>query len=536
MSERISFEVETNITSATTDVKKFGDEVGKANTKLKDTKVNVSKVVDEAGKLSKSTKRSLGNFRLMGVSMNDVTKNFAILGDVGKKVFTNFTGFFKNGGRAVKVMFGGKARVGIKLFFAVLKSGIAATGIGLLLLAFGSLVAYILQAKEKAGFLKEAFRGISATVKVLGERLAGVGHAIGLFFTGNFSEAADEIRNAFSGIKEDIVETYVEMKTEEQTIKDLASASRSYEKGIGAAKNEMKKLRDESEDTSTHEMIRQNKLREAQALELKWLKKKRRFAEDSTERAKIDAEIEAQKYNAIKEMTQLQESIQADKDAAKKEADDKTQASTDRMIELQDELDVLMLDKERDRAIKSLQIQERKEIESVSLMENAEKLKAKIRDKYMKLRESVDVKFKKKVEYTEKEITDATISSIGNLAGAMGKAAGDNKELAIASSLINTYMGITSALGSGPPPANFIQAAAVGVAGFVAVEKIASQDVPGTDTAAKPSMAAPPNPVVTGNFALTGSTDDVDMKAIVVADEMSDQQNQLASIRRRAAI
>jgi len=53
--------------------------------------------------------------------------------------------------------------------------------------------------------------------------------------------------------------------------------------------------------------------------------------------------------------------------------------------------------------------------------------------------------------------------------------AGVNKGIAIVNAVINTALGITAALGSGPPPASIVLAAIVGVLGAVQIALIASQ-------------------------------------------------------------
>lgn len=83
----------------------------------------------------------------------------------------------------------------------------------------------------------------------------------------------------------------------------------------------------------------------------------------------------------------------------------------------------------------------------------------------------------------EKEAKIANLQAIAGALDQFAAAAGQDtaigKAFAVASATINTYLGITKALGAYPPPFNYIAAAGVGVAGFSNVKKIVSTKVPG---------------------------------------------------------
>jgi hypothetical protein len=78
-------------------------------------------------------------------------------------------------------------------------------------------------------------------------------------------------------------------------------------------------------------------------------------------------------------------------------------------------------------------------------------------------------------------------TSIGN---ALVAVFNKSKPAAIAQALINTYVGITQALASLPPPWSFVQAAAVAAMGFAQVRNITSTSESGGGAGA-PSVAAP---------------------------------------------
>lgn len=132
-----------------------------------------------------------------------------------------------------------------------------------------------------------------------------------------------------------------------------------------------------------------------------------------------------------------------------------------------------------------------------------------------------------------------TVGALGNLASAMSSLAGDNKELAIAAAIMDTYAGANKAYAQGGI-AGIASAAAIVVAGLANVNKIMQTDVPGRTSAGSASVdASTPAPeFFSGSFDLQGAVtpEQQPLQAFVLTDEMTNSQNQLANIRRRATI
>ena len=131
------------------------------------------------------------------------------------------------------------------------------------------------------------------------------------------------------------------------------------------------------------------------------------------------------------------------------------------------------------------------------------------------------------------------LDAYANLAGALSTLAGENKALAVAEAIMSTYSGATKALAAGAgTPAGWINAAAIIAAGLGNVSKIMAVDVGGGGggggNVAAPSTPAPQ--MMSGAFDISGGVAPEATKAYVVTDEMSNSQNQLANIRRRATI
>lgn len=149
----------------------------------------------------------------------------------------------------------------------------------------------------------------------------------------------------------------------------------------------------------------------------------------------------------------------------------------------------------------------------------------------------------KQYEKQKSDIVQAGIneqlSAYSSLASALSGLAGENKALAVSSAVIDTYVGANKALAQGGA-LGFISAAAVIASGLANVRKILKTEVPGTTgTSSTPNIdSGTPAPQMMGGGALQLSNvqETQPIQAYVVTDELTDNQNKLAYIRRRATI
>jgi len=135
------------------------------------------------------------------------------------------------------------------------------------------------------------------------------------------------------------------------------------------------------------------------------------------------------------------------------------------------------------------------------------------------------------------ENADMQIQAYSDLAGALSSLAGDNKALAIAQATIDTFAGANKAFAQGGV-AGFVTGAAIIAAGLSNVRKILSTDVGGGGGGGStPSIESTPAPeMLSGAFTLGGVQEQQPVQAYVVTDDMTNNQNKLANIRRRATI
>ena len=131
---------------------------------------------------------------------------------------------------------------------------------------------------------------------------------------------------------------------------------------------------------------------------------------------------------------------------------------------------------------------------------------------------------------------EAQLAAFSQLAGSLSALAGDNKELAAAGAIIDTYAGANKAFAQGGI-AGFVTGAAIIAAGLANLQKIYATDIPGDSGGTSGTISQTPAPqMMSGAFELSGGQAPEPLRAYVVTDEMTNSQNQLANIRRRATI
>jgi len=150
---------------------------------------------------------------------------------------------------------------------------------------------------------------------------------------------------------------------------------------------------------------------------------------------------------------------------------------------------------------------------------------------------AIEKEFNKQKSLLIQENVNSQLEAFSGLAGALSSLAGENKALAIASAVIDTYVGANKAFAQGGV-AGFATGAAVIAAGLNNVRTIMQTDVPssGGGGGASAPAAQPAPQMMSGAFELSGGVEPEPTRAYVVTDEMTNSQNQLANIRRRATI
>jgi hypothetical protein len=509
-----------------------------------------SGAVDSVNKVDEAVKKT-------GRSAKKTSKELSAFAEGGKQLVSSLDRM--TGGLASKFVAVGKAA---KLSGKAMKSALISSGIGLAVVALGVIVEYWDDISEAIGLtnkdlerhneLLELGSGVldseAAYYKERKKVLINSGQDISKINKEIAENEAKQLKNLDQRIVNqrklfDKANKEYSANRNEETRQAVVDAK----KLAFALMTEREKIRNQKLEEST--VVIDPKIREAEkkaALQAEKEKAKAREeadrkakeAEKEAEKAKIEAierirkglidteaEERAEKLRLIKEDYDQQIALAAEfygtnsikileLKAAQKLAEDEQQALFDEQDKArQDKLD----EEEKDRKEKQLADDKKISDAAIEIAELEEKAKRTSLDGYA--------------------------GAISSLSSTIGKETAAGKGLAIASSLINTYAAITGQLktaaaspGGAIPGYAIAQAIATGVAGFVAVKKIASVKVPGgggsgsSQTGSLPTAPTPPAFNIVGASGETqladaiGSQTQRPARAYVVSNDVTTAQ------------
>jgi len=133
----------------------------------------------------------------------------------------------------------------------------------------------------------------------------------------------------------------------------------------------------------------------------------------------------------------------------------------------------------------------------------------------------------------QEALASAVTGALQSIATAVGEETAAGKTLAVATAIIDTYMGATKALAAGAgTPVGYINAAAIIAAGFSNVRKMVSTPIPGANDTASASAPTGPSVSIVGGSAdpsaqiarSLAQQNQKPIKAYAVATDMSTQQ------------
>tara|TARA_R110000751_G_scaffold11436_1_gene40388 strand:- start:45 stop:1961 length:1917 start_codon:yes stop_codon:yes gene_type:complete len=543
----------------------------------KEATSEVKKSTSAKKESNKESKESIGNFQLMGVSLNGVKAAF---------------------GRVIPMA---------KAMFGSIKAGLISTGIGAFVVLIGSLVSYFTNTKRGADLLKQAMAGLGAVVSVLTDLFSSVGETIVGAFTDpkkaisdlwefiktnlmnrltgvidQFKAAGKIIQSAISldweGVKEGaedygkaLIQVGTGLDVEQQKafldgIKDIGVEMKKEAAAMSALEKRTQALR----DADMEFMIQKAKTRQE-------IESARLVAEDETKSAKerldnLKKALELEEKTTKRELELAKERMLIQKQEmllSENSAEDEQ-----KLAELKTEI----IEKEtasikmRRRVVTEVNALEREILaeekarakEKQDLIDIEFDAKIKANDEWNKKQISdakkvADAKIKEanRVAKEEEQITKAVESfkkaTIQKGFGAAAAMAGENvalsKGVAAAQVIYNTQQGIMAAMGATsiadkllPYPLRLANAIATGVMGAAALSTIMSTNPAsgggggGGGAAGAASGGTPAPQMMSGAFEMTGAVEPEPLRAFVVTDDMTSSQNQLANIRRRATI
>ena len=562
-------ETETNLKLEKIGLKDLENQQKDNNKVLKEQSKDLKGVSKDLKGVNEEAKNSIGNFKVMGVSLNGLKSSF------------------------------GKIIPAIKLMFGTIKAGILSTGIGALLIAFGSLATYFTSTQRGADKLSVALAGIGAAFDVIKDRISTVGEAISLAFSGEFTEASDKLKESVTGIVDEIKKEVAIMTALEKRVKSLRDTEIEFTVQKAKTRKEIEKARLLAEDETKSQDIRIEALKKAlkleqettnQELELarervniqkEQLEQSENLVEDKkkladfqadlinketksfrlqkrvqTEINELERELLTEKKQRVKEQQDLLEKQINDQQAL----DEENQAKSDqydadqlaakksfeeKLLQLKNTTTLLLIEDEQERASKQLEIQEENERASIDAMQLSEEQKIALKkassDKFIELNKDLE-KSDEDVAANKKDLQNQTLSATSAFAGAINKIAGENKQISAATALIDTYVAVQQVMSDKTIPSTAIKLLTAGgvlASGLNNVKNIYSTDVgTGGGGGSIPSgdSSTPAPEMLSGKFELGNTQEQQPVQAYVVTDSLTENQNKLAYIRRRATI
>lgn len=161
------------------------------------------------------------------------------------------------------------------------KIALAATGVGLILVALGSLVALLSKSQKAIDFVNATFARLTSAVNVIVDRLVIFGEGVVKLFQGEFSEAVDKFRGSVSGVVDELRRDDEVTKLLERDKVRLRERQRELNVEFAKSRATIEELRLAAEDETKSAGERQKALKEAIRLENEFGKQRIDLAEEN---------------------------------------------------------------------------------------------------------------------------------------------------------------------------------------------------------------------------------------------------------------
>jgi hypothetical protein len=436
---------------------------------------------------------------------------------------------------------GGFVRVGgaIKSMATALK----AAGLGLFLAAFAKLLDVFRQNQKVVDFFNIAMESLSIAFNDLFKFLENNIGAVTGYFKSIFEDPKQTLIDFGNTIKESVIERFESLM---DTFGHLGKALKhlfagEFEEAWGSVKDAGK----ESVDIITGVDGSVDKITKTVKTATDAIKD---YAKSTVETATTMVELRKESELAAVKVQGLIEEYDRQAEKLRQVRDDETKTFEER-IAANEELGRVLKEQEEEM-LKLIDIRIREaelDVAKNNSIENQVKLQEALNEKkaveaqitgFQSEQLVNQVSLQKEQAQVALENAEAQLQAYSDLAGALSSLAGENKALAVAQATIDTYAGATKAFAQGGVT-GFVTGAAIIAAGLSNIRKILSVDVGdsggGVSGGALLSETGTPAPeMISGAFTLTPEQQPV--QAYVVTDDMTNNQNKLANIRRRATI
>jgi hypothetical protein len=508
MKETFEFEIKGNIKDAAKDVEKLADELKGG---VKETK-ELTKATSEGGKgfkgLTGSVKKLGSGLKALGVGL----------------ILAAFT--------QLKEIFGQNQRVadGFK------------TTTEFLSIAFNDFFRFLSNnIGTVTGFFKDLFENPQEKIKQLGniikqrfintfkeatEVLGLAGKAFGQLIKGQFQAAFDTAKEAGKQVIDVYTGVDGSFEKVKETIKTTAKGIKEYTKStFDAAKSNVELDKSAALAESRNRILLEQFDRQAEV--------QRQIRDDESKSMPERIAANEKLGELLKEQKELMlANADISVDAAQKELD-KNKENVELQIALNEAI------AEREGIIAQVTGFESEQLtNTISLKREQQDLEKELQEQALEnIKEEADKR--QELHDLEQERKQEQMAAFSQLSGALGDLLGESKAMAVAQATIDTIAGATKAF-SQTGVAGFVTGAAITLAGIANVRKILATKVPkekgGGGSIPSATGQAPSPQMTSGAFTLTTPQEAEPPRAFVVSDDITNNQNKLANIRRRATI
>ena len=559
MAEELDFSIKSNINDAAKDAEKLGDNLGKA----KDQTKGLAKETEEVGK---SAKKSVSGVKKLAV---------------GFKTLATATGFIFLVTKAFEIfkeVLGKNQKVVDTLN----------TAMEVLSIAFNDLFSFISNnIGNIVGWFKDIFENPQQSIKDFGtaikenlierfeslmETFGHLGKALGHLFKGEFQEAFDSAKDAGKEMVD--VYTGVDNSVDKitETVKDATTAIVEYgKKTLDTAKsvielNKASELAAVQVQGLIEDYDRQaEKLRQVRDDETKTFAERieanKKLGEVLTEQGEemqklVDiqvnaAQVEYDKNKSQENLIVLTEALNEKKAVEAQITGFQSEQLTNQVAlekELGEAKSEILLSGLADMDLELAELERAYELKLEMARKAGEDTTA-ITEQYEKEKSDIVKSYQKDIvkwsEMSSEQQLGIASQTAGNMATILGEETEAGKAMAVVQATIDTYKSAQAAFSSmagipvvGPALGAIAAAAAVAM-GLKNIAAIRSAKAEGGGGGGSMPSAAPSTPTTTvasGAFTLEGGVEPEPARAYVVSDDITDSQDALANIRRRATI
>ena len=151
-----------------------------------------------------------------------------------------------------------KTTTGWTRVLKLLRVALVSTGIGVLVVALGSLVSYFAKTQKGIELANKLMASLGATVNVLVDRVSKFGSVLVNLFSGNFKQAGEDAKAVFKGIGDEIVEETKRAWELADVLNEIDKREVMLSMSRAANRAEIEKLKKAADDTtlSTEERIK----------------------------------------------------------------------------------------------------------------------------------------------------------------------------------------------------------------------------------------------------------------------------------------